>query len=144
MPERHNYICLFFMKLDLILLRGNFFSKAKFHNNKYCPCITHAKKNCVITSAITCMILCVITSVIFYQKCDSHFKSHFFTLQITNLRSVIRSVNMCDLKVWITQKKFYKVWSHVWSHLKMRDFSKIPHLFHTLSHFFLGFKKVWF
>ena len=35
MPERHNYICLFFMKLDLILLRGNFFSKAKFHNNKY-------------------------------------------------------------------------------------------------------------
>ena len=35
MPERHNYICLFDMKLDLILLRGNFFSKAKFHNNKF-------------------------------------------------------------------------------------------------------------
>ena len=35
MLERHNYICLFFMKLDLILLKGNFFSKAKFHNNKY-------------------------------------------------------------------------------------------------------------
>ena len=39
MPDRHNYICLFHMKLDLISHRGiNFFSKAKFHNNKYCTC----------------------------------------------------------------------------------------------------------
>ena len=26
---------MFFMKLDLLLLKGNFFPKAKFHNNKY-------------------------------------------------------------------------------------------------------------
>ena len=63
MLERHNYICLFYMKLDLILLRDNFFSKAKFHNNKYCRCNWQnwAKHNnmsssCLIQQSFSCIV----------------------------------------------------------------------------------------
>ena len=47
MLERYNYFCLFCMLLDLILLRGNFFCKAKFHNNKYCIVIGKTKRNVI-------------------------------------------------------------------------------------------------
>ena len=50
MLERYNYFCLFYMKLDLILLRGNFFCKAKFHNNKYCTVIGKTNRNIITHS----------------------------------------------------------------------------------------------
>ena len=50
MLERYNYFCLFYMKLDLILLRGNFFCKANDHNNKYCTVIGKTNRNIITHS----------------------------------------------------------------------------------------------
>ena len=51
------------MKLDLILLRGNFFSTAKFHNNKYCTCNWQDKakcnnmpSSCLIQQSLSCTV----------------------------------------------------------------------------------------